>query len=264
MRRCWILKREHVARVDDALTIYRTSAADAPETQAFRDAYCFTPAPLLKTRAADPKVAAGANDTADAGSIQYVGVWDTVGELGVPTKIPFAKDLDRKYQFHDQSLSRFVFSARHAVSIDELRETFRPSLWDNLPTLNANAQADGLPRDQQPYQQQWFPGDHGCVGGGKDDHGVSACPLVWIAEGARRAGLVLDEQIMQGFTAASNPTGDFPPLAQGIAAVVMRAIGESPRPGPDDPDVVSAAARERLTVRKDYNPPTLAKVRARL
>jgi len=57
-----------------------------------------------------------------------IGVWDTVGSLGVP--IGFLKEITNEYlQFHDTRLSKDALHAYHAVSIDEQRETFKPSLW---------------------------------------------------------------------------------------------------------------------------------------
>jgi len=52
--------------------------------------------------------------------IQCVGVWDTVGSLGIPNieffgeKIPFLSELNKKYEFHDTDLHpniRFGFHA---------------------------------------------------------------------------------------------------------------------------------------------------------
>ena len=100
--------------------------------------------------------------------------------------------VDDKYRFHDTSLSRFVLSASHAVSIDERRTAFAPTLWDNVDSLNINAFAANLPYGKRPYQQNWFPGRHPGVGGGQDDGGLSIAPLLWIAEGAEAAGLEFD------------------------------------------------------------------------
>jgi uncharacterized protein (DUF2235 family) len=75
-----------------------------------------------------------------------------------------AEVVNRKYEFHDLDLSSMVISARHAVSIDEQRESFSPTLWQNFEDLNASlgfAPTDGA----APYQQKWFPGVHGSVGG---------------------------------------------------------------------------------------------------
>jgi nucleoid-associated protein YgaU len=81
--------------------------------------------------------------------------------------------------------------ARHAVAIDERRVLFPCELWDNVAELN---EAKGFTPDdpRAPYQQKWFPGVHGSVGGGGDIPGLSDGALAWIIKGAKDANLVLD------------------------------------------------------------------------
>ncbi len=111
--------------------------------------------------------------------ISYVGVWDIVRAT---------TDVSKK--LHDQNLSGMVRSARHAVAIDETRSAFKPMLWRNLKDLNSwnAAYSDGTPK----FQQVWFPGDHGSVGGGGDIRGLSDEAFKWITEGAERAGVKIN------------------------------------------------------------------------
>jgi hypothetical protein len=95
--------------------------------------------------------------------VRYLGVWDTVGALGIPSRFAIAGPLDKKFEFHDTSLSAFALSARHAVAIDERRKDFVPTLWDNTDSLNAERGIDPTAPDA-PYQQRWFPGVHSSVG----------------------------------------------------------------------------------------------------
>ncbi|MEM8631047.1 MAG: DUF2235 domain-containing protein [Pseudomonadota bacterium] len=119
-------------------------------------------------------------------SISYLGIWDTVGALGVPgIGGALGKLVNSRYQFHDTVLSRSVRAGRHAVAIDEARVFFKPTLWKNLDKLNASG-ARGA------YLQEWFPGDHSMVGGGGDDRGITDQALRWIAEGAVATGLPID------------------------------------------------------------------------
>lgn len=59
--------------------------------------------------------------------IQCVGVWDTVGSLGIPnlevfgTKIPFVSELNKKYQFHDTRLHTNIKFAFHAYNSPLIR-----------------------------------------------------------------------------------------------------------------------------------------------
>jgi uncharacterized protein (DUF2235 family) len=90
-------------------------------------------------------------------TIQMVGVWDTVGSLGIPG-IFFNLLNQMKYGFLDTALHPSVKHAFHAASIDERRAQFKPTLWTNL---------DGSvrPNDAQ-VEQVWLPGGHSDVGSG--------------------------------------------------------------------------------------------------
>jgi len=54
--------------------------------------------------------------------IQCVGVWDTVGSLGIPNleffgkKVPFISEFNRKYQFHNTDLHPNIKFAFHAYT----------------------------------------------------------------------------------------------------------------------------------------------------
>lgn len=123
--------------------------------------------------------------------IHYLGVWDTVAALGIPAHWWLSR-LDRaRYAFHDARLAPIVLNARHAVAIDERRLTFSPTLWDNVDELNVSRNTTSKAPDA-PYQQKWFPGDHGSVGGGGDIEGLSDAAFDWIVDGARAAGLDVD------------------------------------------------------------------------
>jgi hypothetical protein len=81
--------------------------------------------------------------------------------------------------FHDTQLSAQVANAIHALSIDEQRVAFKPTLW----TQDREAAAT------QNLKQVWFAGVHSEVGGGTDDNSLSDIALLWMAEQARQAGL---------------------------------------------------------------------------
>src|SRR5919199_471975 len=59
--------------------------------------------------------------------VDFVGVWDTVGALGIPIDGFRPPGLSNLWTFHDTRLSRYVRHAYHAVAIDERREPFRPT-----------------------------------------------------------------------------------------------------------------------------------------
>jgi uncharacterized protein (DUF2235 family) len=103
---------------------------------------------------------------ADTGvRIRCIGVWDTVGALGVP--VERLKFMNRgKFQFHDTNLGAGVDCALHAIGIDEKRGPFAPTLW----------QTD-TPNPGQIIEQVWFAGVHSNIGGSCDDKGLSDLTL---------------------------------------------------------------------------------------
>lgn len=106
--------------------------------------------------------------------IKCIGVWDTVGDLGIPGHLD--QIFTRFYQFHDTTLGPHVESAFHALALDEHRRDFAPTLWVQSP----DAQAKGT----QKLLQVWFPGAHSNVGGGYAEHGLSDVALAWMASQA--------------------------------------------------------------------------------
>ncbi len=104
--------------------------------------------------------------------IRLMGVWDTVGNLGIPA-IP--KIIDRReLTFRNTQLSPLVDIGLHALSIDEPRKSFSPTFWTRRT-------GEALPPGQI-IEQVWFPGCHANVGGGYRDRGLSDISLLWMAE----------------------------------------------------------------------------------
>ena len=115
--------------------------------------------------------------------IKCVGVWDTVGNIGNPF---FSGGiLGRWSRFHDTALHASIEVGLHALSIDEVRGPFRPSLWTR--------QRHTPPAPGQHVEQVWFAGSHANVGGGFPETELSDIALLWMAERANAtAGLALD------------------------------------------------------------------------
>jgi uncharacterized protein (DUF2235 family) len=120
--------------------------------------------------------------------IEMVGVWDTVGALGIPTSIFHAFNR-RLESFHDTRLNAKVLHGYHAVALDEARKAFTPTLWD----------------DRAGIEQVWFAGVHSNVGGGYQDTGLSDIALEWMLAKAQSRGLQVDRKRIE------------PPLAPNFA-----------------------------------------------
>ncbi len=193
----------------------------------------------------------------EAPPIAYLGVWDTVGALGLPGHLWLAGIMNRGLAFHDTSLSGRVRAARHAVAVDERRRSFPPALWDNLDALNAEAAARG-----RPYRQEWFPGDHGSVGGGGPVTALSMGALAWIAEGAAAAGLALDPAATSAWRAGIDPLGPLAArgdLPRSLAHRLM-GVGARDRRGPDHARDVAEATALRWRADPGYRPAPLSRV----
>lgn len=112
-------------------------------------------------------------------AIKFLGIWDTVGALGIP--LHAAQRLDRfLYEFHDTELSAIVANAFHAVALDEHRAEYEVTLWD--PVV----------KPSQQVEQRWFVGAHADVGGGYPGRLLSDITLRWMQEKARAVGLGVD------------------------------------------------------------------------
>jgi uncharacterized protein (DUF2235 family) len=129
--------------------------------------------------------------------IEFVGVWDTVAALGVP--LP---KLDKvvgmipgfSHNFHDFNLSASISNAAQALSIDEERKTFLPTLWNAKTSKN------------QTMEQVWFLGAHTDVGGGYDETGLSDIPFHWMVEKAEKYGLRIYNKDALKFNGDANAT----------------------------------------------------------
>lgn len=195
VRHVGALSRLHAARIDEALGLYekRLKGSDtaSEKLRRFRAEYAGGVCVEGDDEWRCANLSGYVSGSAPPITLRYLGVWDTVAALGVPANLPLSARLNRKHAFHDASLTGFVRSARHAVALDERRATFPPSVWGDLTALNAAAGKSADAPDA-PYQEKWFPGVHGSVGGGGDIRGLSNCALDWVLKGAKLAGLKLD------------------------------------------------------------------------
>ena len=168
IRNASLLKPGHLDRIEDAYDLYRSRAKSkhpkAYDAIEFRAKHGWGEQPIV---------------------ITCVGVWDTVGALGVPTSGPVGWLTRRRYGFHDVTLSSWVRNAFHALAIDERRKPFAPTLWE--------VKDDDVrrPDHAQRVEQAWFAGVHSNVGGGYADARLSDITLEWMLRRVRRLGLEL-------------------------------------------------------------------------
>lgn len=239
VRKCGILKRLSVRQYRQALAHYRQRGeADHPDDPVYRD-----------FRAAHSVAGPGPIP------IRFIGVWDTVGSLGIPLRGLRALTR-RKYRFHDTELSGSVEHAYHALAVDERRSPFEPARWTSEP------------KGTQKIEQVWFPGVHSDVGGGYGERKISDLSLGWMLEKAQAAGLAVDQEVLAAIALAPDPLAPLHESKKGLYKLtpgVDRAIGLKPHP--DDGDAPPVADRTQslhpsVLARWDadpaYRPPNLA------
>ena len=169
-------------------------------------------------------------------TIQMVGVWDTVGSLGIPAIFGGVDEKD--YGFLDTGLNSAIKNAYHCMAVDEKRAQFPATLWTSAP-------APG-----QTLEQVWFSGCHGDVGGGTPQAGgvdaaTRLCDITlgWMAAKAQALGLTIDPAMAAQF-------GTMP------AQYALDRINESwtPALGPPRPRPIAADASvsNSVSVRVQY------------
>lgn len=88
--------------------------------------------------------------------IDCLGVFDTVGALGVPLTL-LRRFNRQRYQFHNVELPSITRHNLHALAIDEHRRPFQAAVWREHKFKRL---------DPEATEQVWFAGDHCDIGGG--------------------------------------------------------------------------------------------------
>lgn len=114
--------------------------------------------------------------------ITFLGAFDTVGALGIPTPI-LGSLMKNRISFHNTKLSSRVKHAYQALAIDEMRAPFKPALWSTSGK-------------QSHVQQVWFSGAHSDVGGGSPDSSLSDIAFRWMTLRAMECGLTFNEEFI--------------------------------------------------------------------
>ncbi|WP_410615443.1 DUF2235 domain-containing protein [Amycolatopsis sp. lyj-109] len=180
IRNCGVLRPGELGRLDEAYRLYRdrdraTSGPDSPRAREFRAKYA----------------------REDRTPIRFVGVWDTVGALGIPLSGGrLIHLLNKRWQFHDMELTSIVQAAFQALAVDEHRKSFSPAVW--APSKASNGQV---------REQVWFAGAHSDVGGGYRQPALSDLALRWMADRAEQCGLVFEKDAFE-YLAARNELGE--------------------------------------------------------
>lgn len=158
--------------------------------------------------------------------VAAVAVWDTVGSLGIP--IYHAGAAIDLFRFCDTALSPNINLGVHAVSLDEQRKPFEPTLWD------ANAKVT----------QAVFPGGHCDIGGGYPEHGLSDGPLLWMIDRLQHSDVGLAFKLHPPVEVKSEPLA--PRHRAWAGSPIWLAAGVSPRTFPAGMLFVNDSVRQRM------------------
>jgi uncharacterized protein (DUF2235 family) len=226
VRNSGVLREPAEGRVTRAYELYRKRdrSADTPEAVDFR------------------------REHSRAIEIEFLGVWDTVGSLGIPLTA-FQELNDERYGFHDTKLSRIVKNAFQALALDEHREPYKPTF------MTQQEDASG-----QRLEQVWFAGAHSDVGGGYPDQPLADAPLRWMQQRAKECGLnvsVLPEPLDEAARRAeclAETHDSFKAFLGGVHAAhhqrYYRPVGREQ----DGPQKLHWTVKRRLDESHDYQP----------
>jgi len=132
--------------------------------------------------------------------IEFLGLWDTVASVfDTKSGFPWLTTTQKAYTNQNDR----VKIVRHAVAIDERRTYFQPSLWEpgqNYEQWSYKNRA--YEKIRQDFEEVWFTGCHGDVGGGyRDDRsGLAKIPLEWLYREAVAAGVLGNDDVFRLLT----------------------------------------------------------------
>lgn len=178
----------------------------------------------------------------NAAPIKFIGVWETVGALGVPDDLEILNFFDdpSKWRFHNTELGKHVLTARHAMSIDEIRSCFSPTRW-----TNADKHKDAV--------ELWFPGVHSDVGGGYADCELSNGALLWMMAESNAKDLVFRDRIKE--TIKANPLGPMHNSYKGPFTKLRSRPRNIPAMAPDNEAMFHESALKRQEISPLAYPP---------
>ncbi|MCK0745888.1 DUF2235 domain-containing protein [Chromohalobacter nigrandesensis] len=157
---------------------------------------------------------------------KFIGVWDTVKSLG-----PHHQD---NYFYGTAADNCNV--GRQALSIDEHRKDFYPSVWET---------------DRGNLEQVWFSGVHADVGGGYTEDGLANNALHWMIQQAEQHGVQFRSKRVAEFQA--DPDGT---LHESLKGLLYTLRGSRARNIPADSSVHWSVDERRNSVR-NYDPSNL-------
>jgi hypothetical protein len=113
-------------------------------------------------------------------------------------------------RFYDNQLNPNVGFARHAISIDETRDSFQRVRWGQPKIWRKTGKDKNGYKNPIWFEQLWFSGNHSDIGGSypEDESRLSDISLQWMLDAACRVGLKYDRTLLRLYPDASGPQHD--------------------------------------------------------
>ncbi len=165
-------------------------------TENFTDQVVETAFQAYRNKDQRPQLLAELNNMSNMfdAKLSMVGVWETVGALGIPAIFGGVSPLI--YGFLDTALHPDVLHAYHAIAIDERRSEFPATLWKD-------------PQNGQVLEQVYFAGVHSDVGGSypEDPNGTTLADLTlaWMMSKASDLGLEFVPAVAANYALPMDP-----------------------------------------------------------
>jgi hypothetical protein len=154
---------------------------------------------------------------------------------------------------YDKSLNERVAFARHAIALDETRNSFPRVKWG----------APGVSRPGTPpwFEQLWFAGNHSDIGGSyiENESRLSDITLRWMVDAAAHAGMIYDASVLRTYPDPKGQQHD--ETRRGVFKYVRKLSRSPPKDAPLHPSVVErleAAAVLQFDEMKPYRPECLS------
>ena len=219
MNNCGILRREHANMIEKAYELYKNRRVHPKDQKSVK---------FRKDYSVPGEV-----------RIKFIGVWDTVGALGIPLRV--LGFLNEKNLFYDSKIGPNIDVARHALSIDERRKDFEPTIWKE--------------RENMDLKQVWFTGVHSDVGGGyapQKNKLLSDIPLKWMIDESNKADLSFEPHLVSQLH--GHPLARKHKVYQGF----YKLLGKFEREIPED-TFIHQSVKDRYENDQTYRPEPLTK-----
>ncbi|MDP3523003.1 MAG: DUF2235 domain-containing protein [Hoeflea sp.] len=161
--------------------------------------------------------------------IEFLGLWDTVASVfDARAGFPWLTMTQKAYTNENDRI-RIV---RHALAIDERRTYFQPSLWE------PGQDYDHWSKDErrfvkipQDFEEVWFAGCHGDVGGGHPDarSGLAKIPFEWLYRESIAAGVHGNVEVFELLTHGAPPHDSAQPGPESAPELARDEADRQPR-----------------------------------